>query len=88
MWSPKQFTHFQCRMVGHFTSPGIDTRYKGPTAFSVTLAKRGKWNCQSSEAKLPQRDSNPGPPGRQSNAYPLGHRAPDGVNYMCICLYV
>ena len=29
----------------------------------------GKRNCQSSEAiKLPQRDLNPGPPGRQSNA--------------------
>ena len=24
--SPRQVTHFQCRMVGYFTSPGIDTR--------------------------------------------------------------
>ena len=36
-------------------------------------AKRGKRNCQSSEANLPQRDSDPGPPGRQSNA--LTHSA-------------
>ena len=34
---------FQCELVGSFTSPGIDTR--------KTLAKRGKRNCQSSEAK-------------------------------------
>ena len=32
------------------------------------LSKRGKRNFQSSEAKLPQRDSNPRPPGRHSNA--------------------
>ena len=25
-WSPRQVTHFQCRLVGYFTSPGIDTR--------------------------------------------------------------
>ena len=37
------------------------------------FAKRGKRNCQSSEAKLLQRDSNPGPPDRQSNA--LTHSA-------------
>ena len=64
----------------YFTSPGIDT--EGTDGFSCLLrktqAKRVKRNCQSSEAnKLPQRDSNPGPPGRQSNALnPLGHRAP------------
>ena len=38
-----------------------------------TLAKRGKRNCQSSEAYLPQRDSNPGTPGCQYNA--LTHSA-------------
>ena len=27
---------FQCRLVGSFTSPGIDTRYKGLTAFGVS----------------------------------------------------
>ena len=27
---------FQCGLVGSFTSPGIDTRYKGPTALSVS----------------------------------------------------
>ena len=27
---------FQCGLVGSFTSPGIDTRWKGPTAFSVS----------------------------------------------------
>ncbi len=26
MWSPRQVTHFQCRLVASFTSPGIDTR--------------------------------------------------------------
>ena len=37
---------------------------------TVAVAKQGKRNWQSSEAKLPQQDSNPGPgpPGRQSNA--------------------
>ena len=54
---------FQCGLVGYFTSPGIDTRYKGPTAFSVSserhwqggvngIAKVPKRSC-------PQRDSNP-----------------------------
>ena len=27
---------FQCGLVGYFISPGIDTRLKGPTAFSVS----------------------------------------------------
>ncbi len=36
MWSPRQVTHFECRLVGYFTSPGKDTRQKGPTAFSVS----------------------------------------------------
>ena len=46
---------------------------KGPTAVLVSPPKdshkAGKRNCQISEAMLPQRDSYPGPPGRQSNAH-------------------
>ena len=39
-----------------------------------TLAKWGKRNCQSSEAKCHQQDSNAGPPGRYSCVLPLsGH---------------
>ena len=34
MGSLRQGTHFQCRLVGSFTSPGIDTRLKGTTYFS------------------------------------------------------
>ena len=40
MWSPRQVTHFRCRLVGYFTSPGIDTRLKGPMAFSVSSERR------------------------------------------------
>ena len=36
MLSPRQVTHLQCRLMGYFTSPDIDTRQKGPTAFSVS----------------------------------------------------
>ena len=63
-----------------------------------TLAKWGKRNCQSSQAKLPQRDTNPGPPGRQSNvlthsATSPGHQfmpiyrrpAPICPTQQCIC---
>ena len=35
MWSPGQLTHFEFRLEGYFTSPGIGAIYKGPTAFSV-----------------------------------------------------
>ena len=41
----------------------------------MTLAKQGKLYYQSSEAKLQHRDSNSGPPGRQSNT--LTHSAND-----------
>ena len=59
-WSPRQLTHFKCGLVGSFTSPGIDTRQKGPTAYPIRLYyscligrkhwqsdKWGKRNCQS-----------------------------------------
>ena len=42
--------------------------------------KGGKRNCQSSEAKLPQRDSNPGPPGRQTNDLTLSATAPPSAS--------
>ena len=39
--------------VGYFTSPGIDTRQKGPLAFSVSSERYrqmwGEWNCLSFE---------------------------------------
>ena len=60
--------------------------------------KVGQTELQSSEAKLPQRDSNPGPPGRQSNvlthsATSPGHQfrpiyrrpAPTCPTQQCIC---
>ena len=82
MWSPRQVTHFQCRhcsQAGSFASFRIATRWKRPTAI-VSPAKdtgnAGKRNCQSSEAKLPQRDSNPGPAGRQSNGVSHSATAP------------
>ena len=34
IWSPRQVVHLS--RVGYLTSPGIDTRWKGPTAFSVS----------------------------------------------------
>ena len=40
---------FHCGLVGYFTSPGIDPADRRDRR--NTLAKRGKRNCQSSEAK-------------------------------------
>ena len=61
--------------VGSFTSPGIGTSQKGPTALG-TPTKRRKRNCQSSEAKFRQQDSNLGSPGHQSNALTQSATAP------------
>ena len=54
---------FQCGLVGSFTSPGIDTRYKGPTALCVS-SKRHWQSGVNGIAKVPkqsfpQGDSNP-----------------------------
>ena len=40
---------FQCGLVGYFTFPGIDTRKKGPTAFTVSSGVNGI-------AKVPKRN--------------------------------
>ena len=65
MWSPRQVTHLP---VGSFTSPGIDTRYKGPTAFSVSSEKTQRFTISNVESqvftpnnsRLLARESNPG----------------------------
>ena len=45
---------FQCGLVGSFTSPGIDTRYKGPTAFTVS-SERHWQSGVNGIAKVPKR---------------------------------
>ena len=45
---------FQCGLVGYFTSPGIDTRWKGPTAFSVS-SERHWQSGVNGIAKVPKR---------------------------------
>ena len=69
----------QCGLVGHFTSPGIDTRYKGPTAFSVS--SEGHWQSgvnETYEAKFSAvefehgRDCPVARPSQRSN--PLGYQ--------------
>ena len=53
--------------VGYFTSPGIDTRYKGQPAFNVSSERH--WQSGVKEiakvSKRPQCDSNPLPLDRQ-----------------------
>ena len=67
-------------LCGIFYFPGIHTRLnlKGPTAFNVfskrqVLAKWDKQNCQSSEVRWHQQDSNSGASGYQPCA--LTHSA-------------
>ena len=45
---------FPCGLVGYFTSPGIDTRYKGPTAFSVSSERHWQGGVNGI-AKVPKR---------------------------------
>ena len=45
---------FQCEQVGSFTSPGIDTRQKGPTAFSVSPERHWQSGVNGI-AKVPKR---------------------------------
>ena len=67
-------------LCGIFYFPWQRHQIQGTDGFSClfrkTLAKRGKRNCQSFVAKLAQQDSNPGPPGRQSNALTNSATAP------------
>ena len=39
--SPLQVTHLP--YVGYFTSPGIDTRKKGPLVFSISSERHRQW---------------------------------------------
>ena len=73
---------FQCGLVGSFTSPGIDTRLKGPTAFSVSSERHWQGGVNGI-AKVPKRSYRSGirtRPGNRPVAGPsqrsLGHRAP------------
>ena len=54
--------------MGYLTSPGIDSRWKGPTGFSFSSERH--WQSRvNGIAKVPKHlyhDSNPGPIGRQS----------------------
>ena len=56
---------FQCGLVGSFTSPGIaiDTRYKGPTALSVSSERHWQSGVNGiakvPKQSFPQWDSNP-----------------------------
>ena len=54
---------FQYGLVGSFTSPGIDTRYKGPTALSVSSERHWQSGVNGiakvPKQSFPQRDSNP-----------------------------
>ena len=54
---------FQCGLVGYFTSPGINTRYKGPTALSVSSERHWQSGVNGiakvPKQSFPQRDSNP-----------------------------
>ena len=54
--------------MGYFTSPGIDTRWKGPTGFSVSSERHWQSgvNGIAKVRKQLYHDSNPGPLGRQS----------------------
>ena len=53
LWSPQQVTHLPL-CVGSFTSPGIYTRYKCPTAFSVSSERHWHWESGVKEiAKFP-----------------------------------
>ena len=45
---------FQCGLVGSFTSSGIDTRQKGPTAFSVSSERHWQGGVNGI-AKVPKR---------------------------------
>ena len=70
--------------VGSFTSSRHRHQIEGTDGFYCllrkTLAKRGKRNCQSSEAKSRQQHSNSGPPGRRSHA--LSHSALIELSFM------
>ena len=73
--------HIPVRTGGVFYFPWHRHQIEGTDGFECllrkTLAKRGKRNCQSSEAKrFPQWDSNTGPSGRQSNALTHSATAP------------
>ena len=80
---------FQCGLVGSFTSPGIDTRLKGPTAFSVSSERHWQGGVNGI-AKVPKRscpqwDSNPSRTVRsplQANA--LTHSAIGSTFNCCI----
>ena len=73
---------FQCRLVGYFTSPGIDTRFRRDQRLLLShqkdTGKRGKRNCHSSEKKSFYRSGTRTierpVAGRLPN--PLGHRSP------------
>ena len=52
---------FQCGLVGYFTSSGIDTRWKGSMAFSVSSERHWQSGVNGIVPKqcFPQWDSNP-----------------------------
>ncbi len=76
MWSPRQVTYLQCRLVGYLTSPCIDTTQKGPTAFNVSSERHRDTQSAMQRARFlhidplitrPVRGTNPDRPRDKQN---------------------